>query len=152
MSGLPMGIPAEQLTSPNLWRGMVFAEGARPAPSLWKAWDALRLTAPGTKIIGWWDDKPLATVSMPDVRASVYVVGGGGGESASYVLAIASWHAQNATVAVVLDKSIGADAKVSAINITGFHPAAADVDLSKLTIAPGKGFLLSITHEEKITP
>ena len=82
----------------------------------------------------------------------VYVVGGGGAAGdCTYVLAIASWHGQNATVAVVLDKSIGADAKVSAINITGFHPAAADVDLSKLTIAPGKGFLLSITHEEKIT-
>ena len=30
MSGIPFGIHAEQLTSPNLWKGMVFAEGARP--------------------------------------------------------------------------------------------------------------------------
>ena len=41
MSGIPFGIHAEQLSSPNLWRGMVFAEGARPAPALWKAWDSL---------------------------------------------------------------------------------------------------------------
>ena len=83
MSGIPFGIHAEQLTAPNLWRGMVFAEGtvgchpacrvitavlfskavpllavfsaagARPAPELWKAWDSLGLVDTGVQLVGW---------------------------------------------------------------------------------------------------
>ena len=80
MSGIPFGIHAEQLTSPNLWRGMVFAEGARPAPELWKAWDSLGLVQDGVKLVGWWEATPLVTVtehssnsSSPLVFASVYL-------------------------------------------------------------------------------
>ena len=79
MSGIPFGIHAEQLTSPNLWRGMVFAEGARPAPDLWKAWDSLGLVDEGVELVGWWEPRPLVTVtehggnsSHPVVYASVY--------------------------------------------------------------------------------
>lgn len=57
MSGIPYGMHAEQLSAPNLWRGMVFAEGARPAPYLWAAWDSMGLTAEGVEIVGWWDSR-----------------------------------------------------------------------------------------------
>jgi hypothetical protein len=49
MSGIPYGMHAEQLTRPNLWRGMVFAEGARPAPGLWVGWDEMGLTVEGVR-------------------------------------------------------------------------------------------------------
>eukprot|EP01051_Picozoa_sp_SAG22_P029734 SAG22_NODE_11171_length_497_cov_0.899497_2_plen_133_part_01 len=80
MSGIPFGIHAEQLSSPNLWRGMVFAEGARPAPELWKAWDSLGLVQDGVELVGWWEPAPLVTItehagniSSPVVFASVYL-------------------------------------------------------------------------------
>eukprot|EP00039_Didymoeca_costata_P002367 m.59698 g.59698 ORF g.59698 m.59698 type:complete len:1227 (-) comp11265_c0_seq1:74-3754(-) len=147
MSGLAFGIPAEQLSRPNLHRGMVFAEGARPAPELWMAWDSMSLTTPGTKIVGWWDDKPLATVSSADVKCSMYVVPSVASTDIShYVLAIASWHGDNITVSVDLDPSVG-KVTASAPNITGFQPAQAHVDLQSITIAPASGYLLLLTPQ-----
>ena len=147
MSGLAFGIPAEQLSSPNLWRGMVFAEGARPAPALWKAWDAYALTTPGTTLVGWWDDEPLATVSGADVaaaggvKASVYVIPG---SPPRYVLAIASWAQHNVTVSIQFDAGIGSHPMVSALEIDNFQPAVASIDAAALEIAPGKGWLLAV--------
>jgi len=145
MSGLPYGIPAEQLTFPNLWRGMVFAEGARPAPYLWQAWDSMGLTTPGTTLTGWWDDMPLATVSLPaTVRGSVYTIPSGFGRRVtSYVLAIASWHPVNVTVAVTLHAAIG-NVAASAPGITSFQEAVANIDLRALPLAAGKGWLVSL--------
>ena len=105
---------------------MVFAEGARPAPALCKAWDAYALTTPGTQIVGWWDDEPLAEVSgksssmraaAGEVKASVYVIPG---SRPRYVLAIASWAPGNVTVSVQFGAAIGSHPKVSAIPIDNF--------------------------------
>ena len=132
MSGIPFGIHAEQLSSPNLWRGMVFAEGARPAPSLWKAWDLLQLTADGVELRGWWEEQPgkmpVVATSAADVYASAYIrpSSAGGG----IVIAVASWAAGGdvATVSLAVDWSaigIAADvAVVMAPSIAGFQDAA----------------------------
>lgn len=141
MSGIPFGIPAEQLTRPNLWRGMLFAEGARPAPDLWRAWDEMGLTMPGTKLKGWWDDGSLATTSSDNVRCSVYSIPGKNGPS--FVLAIASWHPKSIVVAVTLAASMP-KVTAAAPNITGFQPAMTTVDLNAVAVEPGKGWLLSL--------
>jgi len=129
---------------------MVFAEGARPAPALWKAWDAYALTTPGTQIVGWWDDEPLAEVSgksssmraaAGEVKASVYVIPG---SRPRYVLAIASWAPGNVTVSVQFGAAIGSHPKVSAIPIDNFQPAVASINIAALEIAPGKGWLLAV--------
>ena len=104
MSGIPYGMHAEQLSAPNLWRGMVFAEGARPAPALWKAWDALHLTMEGVELRGWWEERvsrPLV-VSSGDtlVPASAFIrpeTAGGG-----IVIAVASWRAAGTSTRVTL--------------------------------------------------
>lgn len=142
MSGIAFGILAEQLTRPNLWRGMVFAEGARPAPDLWKAWDTLQLTTPGTKIIGWWDDEPLAKVSDPDVRASMYVVPAAGGSR--YILAIASWANNPVNVSITPAPILKLKGTASAIAIANYQPAVSLVDLHSVAVQPGQGWLLSL--------
>ena len=122
---------AEQLTRPNLWRGMVFAEGARPAPDLWKAWDALKLTADGVELRGWWEERPskmpVVVSSDDDVPATAYLrpASAGGG----IVIAVASWKTQGtiAKVSLRIDwDAIGVkatDAVVTAPAIAGFQVA-----------------------------
>ena len=128
MSGIPFGIHAEQLSAPNLWRGMVFAEGARPAPALWKAWDSLGLVEDGVKLVGWWDSAPLVTVtehssnsSTPLVFASVYLRTSPAATTAGpampkAVIAVASW-ASTGTISCTLNidwAKLGLSAEVSA--------------------------------------
>ena len=131
MSGVPYGLHAEQLTSPNLWRGMVFAEGARPAPALWKAWDALKLTADGVELRGWWEElpsrMPVVTSNDADIPASAYIrpASAGGG----IVIAVASWKQAGdvSNVTLRIDwTAIGvtaAHATVSAPAISNFQEA-----------------------------
>lgn len=133
MSGIPYGLHAEQLSNPNLWRGMVFAEGARPAPALWKAWDLLQLTVDGVELRGWWEERPgkmpVVATNDTDVRASAYLrpSSAGGG----IVIAVASWKGAGSgdarvTLAVDWDAiGIAADsAVVTAPSIAGFQVAA----------------------------
>ena len=156
MSGIPYGMHAEQLSSPNLWRGMIFAEGARPAPDLWKAWDSLELTAPGVKLVGWWDAKPVVQVhcatcnaTAPEVVASFYHRPGKGG-----VISVASWadaESPPASVTLSLDWSaIGltpATAAVTIPPIASFQNATASrLDPTKLQLAvqSPQGFLIDV--------
>ena len=152
MSGIPFGMHAEQLSTPNLWRGMIFAEGARPAPGLWKGWDALQLTADGTELVGWWDDAPIVHTSAPDVVfASAYLrpaIAGGGG-----VLAVASWdNNKDTSVELKVDwAALGLNAttaNVSATAIDGFQPALQlDAESLVLTVPARKGWLLDVRRE-----
>jgi hypothetical protein len=150
MSGIPFGMHAEQLSSPNLWRGMVFGEGARPAPDLWKAWDALGLTADGVRLVGWWDDAPAVRsndTSRTGVFASAYLRPSGGG-----VLAVASWDEKLPTT-VELELVWAAfgltagTANVSASPIGGGFQPALQLDAARLvvTVPAKKGWLLDVS-------
>ena len=104
MSGIPSGMHAEQLTTPDLWRGMAFGEGGRPAAALWKAWDLLNLTADGTRLVGWWDDAPVVHVISPSVsvKASGYLrPPNSDGTSSGGAIALASWDNRKDIVVVI---------------------------------------------------
>jgi hypothetical protein len=145
MSGIPFGLHAEQLSHPNLWRGMVFAEGARPAGDLWAAWDSLELTLDGTQLIGWWDAAVPARSDDADVLVSVYLRPGGQG----CVLAIASWAADSTEVNLAIDwEALGLDAasvSITAPAIKNFQSAATvSAQQPTVTVAPSKGWLLDV--------
>ena len=149
MSGIPFGMHAEQLSSPNLWRGMVFAEGGRPAPELWTAWDTLGLTDEGVRLVGWWEPSPVVRTSAPTVVwASTYVrphtVKGG-------VIAVASWaekgHATNVTLSIDWAQLglTAATATITAHAIAGFQPQMVVDPSSAALLIPGEqGFLLDV--------
>lgn len=149
MSGIPFGLHAEQLAHPNLWRGMVFAEGQRPAPALWKAWDALQLTLDGTHLVGWWDSAVPVTTNNTAVLASVYLRPSGKG----FVVALASWASTDVNVELNIDwQSLGLDENASVISapaIDGFQPEATFSPTSPiLNVDVGKGWLVSVTSEK----
>merc|ERR1712034_17328 len=103
---------------------MVFAEAARPAPAMWKAWDSLGLTHDGVKLVGWWEDDVPITTSHSDVYASVYIRPGNGA-----VVALASWHGQGSLeVELAINwQALGLEqehASIIAHSIDGFQPAA----------------------------
>lgn len=146
MSGIPFGLHAEQLKSPNLWRGMLFAEGARPAPNLWGAWDSLELTREGTQLVGWWDAAVPVRSDNADVPVSVYLRPGGRG----CVLAVASWAANSTEVNLDIDwEALGlhaAGVSITAPAIKDFQPAAeVSVQQPKVIVDPGKGWLLDVS-------
>jgi len=145
MSGIPFGMHAEQLAHPNLWRGMLFAEAARPAPALWQAWDALKLTVDGTKLIGWWDKSVPVSTNDKDVLASVYLPAHGTGG----VIAIASWKNTTTKVKLIVDwKKFGIDpssATIIAPLIDGFQPNATLSSMApEVTVDAGKGWIFDV--------
>lgn len=146
MSGIPFGLHSEQLKQPNLWRGMLFAEGARPAQYLWGAWDSLGLTREGTQLVGWWDAAVPARSDHADVLVSVYLRPGGRG----CVLAVASWAANSTEVNLDIDwDALGlhaAGVSITAPAIKDFQPAA-EVSAQQPTVIvdPGKGWLLDVS-------
>lgn len=148
MSGIPYGMHAEQLSGPNLWRGMVFAEGARPAPYLWKAWDSMGLTTTGLELIGWWDPRcPVTVHGDAEVYASVYTRPGKG---CGCVVAVASWSsAAMANVTLVIDWTFlgltAAGSVITAPNITDFQSAASlPTTNPTLKVPKAQGWLLEI--------
>jgi hypothetical protein len=152
MSGIPFGMHAEQLSSPNLPRGMVFAEGARPAPALWRAWDSLKLTAPGVRLVGWWDANPIVHSSdSVDCPATAYIRPG---INNGIVIAVASWKASG-TITVVLDidwKVVGfapTEAVVSAAAIANYQPNAtlpvSSAGTITVSVAAAGGWLLDVS-------
>lgn len=147
-SGIPFGLHAEQLKQPNLWRGMVFAEGARPAAELWAAWDSLELTRDGTHLIGWWDVAVPARSDHADIPVSVYSRPDGQG----CVLAIASWAANSTEVNINIDwETLGLDAagvSITAPAIKDFQPSATvSPQQPMITVDPGKGWLLDVRRK-----
>lgn len=173
MSGIPFGIHAEQLTAPNLWRGMVFAEGARPAAALWKAWDSLGLVDDAVKLVGWWEPKPLVTVTEhnsnssagPVVFASVYVRNTAATSALAHndwassadkampkaVISVASWAAVgvNTTCTLNIDWSAlglsASTATITASPIEDFQGSLTVLASRPIVTVPGtKGWLLAV--------
>ena len=116
--------------TPNLLRG-------RPAPDLWRAWDALGLTLEGSSLVGFWDRFPAVRVldangsTSNTVFASTYVRNYHSSNMSDLggVIAVASWDNQNSqNVTLQLDWSrfdflSPANATIQAPNITGFQTA-----------------------------
>ena len=137
---------------------MVFAEGARPAPQLWGAWDTLGLTADGVRLVGWWAEAPLVRVAnatdtvfvsayaRPAPRTGAAAPAGGGG----VVVAVASWdNAKATTVALELDwAALGlspASVTMRAPALDGLQPELTlDPAAPVLTLPPAKGWLIDV--------
>ena len=145
MSGIPYGLMGEMLDHPNPWHGLVFGMRVRwpwsgDPRALWKAEDALGIS--DAEFIGWWDKVCPVQTGNPKVKASVYRKQG------RAAIALASWASQAVSIKPVIDwKGLGLDpAKVRMVArpIQGFQEAAAFAADKAISVAPGKGWLLTV--------
>jgi hypothetical protein len=155
------------LTSPNLFRGMVFGMAGRPPyanplqmASLYRFWQSSGIASKNVEFLGYFSGgygdepgpvqwAPLVNTSSPvDVKATTYVIP----SQKHLVLAVASWASDTTVVALALDHaaikgklpSWPADGK----GVTVRKPAidliqnASVVDIAKLTVDTLGGVLL----------
>ena len=99
-SGIPFGLTSDMLEQGgNPWLGMVYgatsrhSAGFNPAP-MWKLWREWGIDS--SKMIGYWDDKPVVECSHPEVKATAFVKDDG------LLIAVGnfSWKKQNVTLKI----------------------------------------------------
>ena len=146
MSGIPFGLMSEMLQDGgNPWRGMVFGMTNRlpwagdPRP-LWKAWDAFGLR--DSRMVGWWAKAAPVRTGRDDVLATTYLRPG------KAMVAVASWAPDTARVRLAIDwRRLGVDSRRAVIRaqaIDSFQPAATFAPGEAITLAPARGWLLTI--------
>jgi len=149
ISGIPYGLMGEMLQNDgNPWRGMLFgmtnrlgwSPGSDPR-GLWSLWDKFGIDK--AEMIGWWvHDTPVKT-ARDDVLATSYVRKG-----QKTLIALASWAPRKTNVKLAIDwKALGLSAgkaKLVAMPVEGFQPAATFLPGDAIPIEPGKGWLLVV--------
>ena len=146
MSGLPFGLMGEMLQDGgNPWRGMVFGMTNRlpwagdPRP-IWKAWDAFGIT--DSRMVGWWARGAPVRTGRNDVLATTYLRPG------RAMVAVASWAADTVRVPLVIDwRALGLDSSRAVIRaeaIDSFQPGATFAPGDSISLAPARGWLLTI--------
>lgn len=149
VSGIPFGLTGQMLhEGGNPWRGMVYGITNRPgwfepAPTgIWNFWDDHNIT--DKELIGYWEkDIPVSTDNSM-VWASIYK---GDDES---LIAIANWSNEDQQVGLDIDYyNLGYDKKrcdAFIPAIPDFQDEQPDIDLDKLILPGGKGFLIVIKN------
>jgi hypothetical protein len=149
ISGIPYGLMGEMLQDGgNAWRGMIFGMTARlpwagdPTP-VWKIMDTFGIQ--GSQMIGYWVPGCPVKTDNPKVICTVYK------KDKKSLISIASWDKEKTDVKLAIDwAALGISpykAVLTAIEATGFQPAATFTLKQKITVEPGKGWLLIL--EEK---
>jgi hypothetical protein len=148
MSGIPYGLMGEMLQDGgNRWRGMLFGMTARlpwagDPRALWRFWDETHIE--NTTMTGFWDPACPVHTDRDNVKATVYHRDG------LAIVALASWEAEDVTVALDIDwKKIGVakeKAVVEALPIRDFQEEAT-YDPSSVPVQAGKGLLLIIREK-----
>ncbi|MCI0499382.1 MAG: DUF6067 family protein [Planctomycetales bacterium] len=148
VSGIPFGVMGEMLQdNGNPWRGMVYGMTARmprtemPA-KLWKIWDQFGIQ--DSEMIGYYSDNCPVKTSHANVAATVYK------KADKSMIAIASWEDRPVQCKLDIDwASLGLDeeqAVLRAPEIEGFQHEAEFLPSEEITVQPGKGWLLILTH------
>ncbi|MDR3692475.1 MAG: DUF6067 family protein [Fimbriimonas sp.] len=150
VSGIPFGLMGEMLQDGgNQWRGMLFGMTARrpwagdPRP-IWRLWDAFGIA--DSEMIGWWNDRCPVCTGNPEVPATVYVRQD---PRPSALIAIASWAENITDVILEIDwQRLGIDpgrATLEAEEVEGFQSAGRFEPTDPISVAPGQGWLLTLT-------
>lgn len=153
ISGIPFGLSGQMLeyggNPMNPWRGMVYgitsragARGSQP-DDIWKFWDNYKIE--NKEMIGYWDKNNPVICYNPTVKASIYK---GSDES---IIAVANWTKDDQPVNVDVDfTKLGydpADCELSIPDIPDYQKQFSSVDLHKLIIPGGKGYLILIKRK-----
>lgn len=152
ISGIPFGLTNEMLgRNNNPWRGMVYGMDSREsgtAPWLWKLWDEFGIEP--SQMIGYWDFQCPVKTDHKDILATVYRNG------RNTLVAVASWNPQPRMFRLSVDwKALGLDpqkAKLYALAITEFQPAALAAPSAEIPVLPGRGYVLLLDEEPHDAP
>ena len=149
VSGIPFGLTGQMLQGGgNPWRGMVYGITSRPGwfdpgpTGIWRCWDEYNIR--DKTMIGYWEEETPLNCTHPLVRATVYK---GDRES---LIAIANWSEDDQKVAVQVNfEKLGYDRDNYDLfipYIPDFQEEQTNVDLSKLTLPGGKGFIIVLRN------
>ncbi len=154
LSGIPFGLMGEMLNmGGNPWRGMVYGMTNRygwttydifcDPTNIWKLWDSFGIGE--SKMVGYWEDKPVVTTSNKDVLATAYL------RNKKMLVSIASWAKNTTEIKLNIDFNLAGlnpdKIKITAPVIKDFQPGKEFRLNETITVEPAKGWLLII--EEK---
>lgn len=151
LSGIPFGIMGEMLQGGgNPWRGMVYGMTARlpwagdPRP-IWKVWDDFGIQE--SKMFGYWSGRCPVQTGRSDVLATAYV------RPDSVLVSIASWADKKEEINLRIDwEALGLNpktAELTAPEVKDFQPAAVFDPRDKITVEPGRGWLLILREGDE---
>jgi len=150
-SGIPFGLPGEMLEGGgNRWLGMQYGLTARcqwwtsgevcnPRP-VWKVWDEFGIV--DSKMIGFWDEHPVATVNDPNVKVTAFVKDG------KTLLSIGNYSDQDRSVKIDLDwEALGLDPAACVLRapeVEDFQNACTWKPGDSIPVAPRRGWLIYV--------
>jgi hypothetical protein len=145
-SGIPFGLMGDMLEGGgNPWRGMLYGMSSRlpwmgDPTEMWKLWDSFGIA--DSKMVGYWEEKPVVTTSNKDVLATAYI------KDKKILISIASWATEKVSVHLNIDyKRLGlAPEKVTitAPEINMVQTKQTFTPAESITIDPTKGLILLI--------
>ena len=145
-SGIPFGLTSDMLEAGgNPWLGMVYgatsrhSAGFNPAP-MWKLWREWGIEL--SKMIGYWDEKPVVKTSHPEVMATAFVKPDG----AFIAVGNFSWKKQSVTLDIDW-KALGLDpSKVEIFmpEIEEFQSAQTLTPSSRISIDVKRGVVVIV--------
>jgi len=151
VSGIPFGLMGDMLHGGgNPWRGMVYGmtvrhpwttEGVTCDPrAIWKIWDDFGIV--DSKMIGYWEDRPVVKTNHEDVKATAYV------KNDSLLISIASWADEPVDVLMDINWELtgldGSDVILFAPGIENFQPRQIFKIDKKIPINPKRGWLFIV--------
>jgi hypothetical protein len=161
-SGIPFGLMGDMLPQAhnegdNPYRGMIFGmtsrlgwildysgQGSHTDPSaIWKVLDSFDIA--NSKMVGFWEPKPLVTTSDKDVLATAYL------RDKTMLISVASWAKEKRNVKLLINfpaAGFGPDhVKLSAPPINGFQPEKEFRLTDPIPVEPLKGWLLILERQ-----
>lgn len=147
ISGIPFGLPGQMLEGGgNPWRGMVYGITNRagwtkfPPENLWKFFEEYKFAK--KEMIGYWDQDCSVNCNNPLIKASVYK-----GKD-DIIIAVANWSKEDIDASLTINwQALGLNSKRTKIylpQINEFQEKQTKVDLNKLIIPGGKGYLIQL--------
>ena len=147
ISGIPFGLPGQMLEGGgNPWRGMVYGITNRagwtkfPPENLWNFFDEYKFAE--KEMFGYWDLNCPVNCNNPLIKASVYK-----GKD-DIIIALANWSKEDIDASLTINwQALGLNSKRTKIylpQINEFQEKQTKVDLSKLIIPGGKGYLIQL--------
>jgi hypothetical protein len=161
-SGIPFGLMGDMLPQAhnegdNPYRGMIFGmtsrlgwildysvQGSHTDPSaIWKVLDSFDIAS--SKMVGFWEPKPLVTTSDKDVLATAYL------KDKTMLISVASWAKEKKNVKLLINfpaAGFGTDhVKLAAPPINGFQPEREFRLTDPIPVEPMKGWLFIVGRQ-----
>jgi hypothetical protein len=154
ISGIPYGLMSDMLQlGGNPWRGMVYGTTTRygwttdgvfcDPTNIWKVWDDFEIA--NSKMVGYWDDKPVITASDKKVLATAYL------KDKEMLISLASWENEATSVKLNIDfRKTGIDPdriKIIAPAVKDFQEGREFNPDEPIPVEPAKGWLLIVREQ-----